>query len=104
VASEFPVLPAGQRLSLTVLGAGSAASMEADVSLHDGEHLLVRVPNALPASAAVRLEWDRRLLLGEVVASRAERDAWTSWLRVQQGLFSTRSLQRLAEIVNAWSE
>ena len=78
--------------------------MEANVSLQDGDRLLVRVPNALPASAAVRLEWDQRLLLGEVVASRADRGAWISWLQLQQGLFSTRSLQRLAEIVNAWNE
>lgn len=104
MAPEFPVLPAGQRLSLTVLGTSPATSMEADVSRHDGDRLLVRVPSALPPSAAVRLEWDRRLLLGEVVASRAEKGAWTSWLRVRQGLFSVQSLQRLAEIVNAWSQ
>lgn len=90
----------GQQLFLTLLEPASLP-METAVFRHEGDRLLVRVPRPLPPAAPFQLEWGPCFLLGEVI-SRSDQDGWTSWLHVRQGLFSTQSLSRLAEVLEAW--
>ncbi|MGH9722824.1 MAG: hypothetical protein ACRD8O_21660 [Bryobacteraceae bacterium] len=82
-------------VQVTVLG-NSPSTQEARIQECAGRAVLVEVDQRLPPGAAVKVEYDRTLLLGEVAGCRAEGDHYTASLEVAHALYNTDALARLA--------
>ena len=89
-------LAANQPVQVTVLGANETRSMGlVSASSRDSVELLIDTP--APPGAAVKIERNETLLLGEVRFCRPEGSLFTIGVELRHALYNTHELARLAK-------
>jgi hypothetical protein len=106
-----PRFAADARVMVTVLGAVKQPPMPGRVANMAGRGLLLRVPSPIVCGAAVKVEGDDMLLLGEVCRSRPaeacragaaghlDEAGYEVALKISQGLASLSSLERFHRVL-----
>lgn len=90
-----PRFPADTKVKVTLLQ-GGPAGVSGQVVNMSGRGLKLFVGRPLPAGAAVKVEANDTLLLGEIVYCRAEAGGFAVGLQLKHALFHLRELARLS--------
>jgi hypothetical protein len=90
-----PRVPANQKAAITVLGEPEIhlSCRLVDVS---AKGMRLALQQALEPGAALKIELDDTLLLGEVVYCRAAEEAFEAGVALEHAIFQTSELARLA--------
>ncbi|HYI97867.1 MAG TPA: hypothetical protein VEX68_30290 [Bryobacteraceae bacterium] len=88
-----------QPVRLNVLGGISPRAMAASMIHLSGRHAELRVAEVIAADAAVKIELDDSMLLGEVLACSPRDGAYVAGIRVVEAIPSMSNLARLVAAV-----
>lgn len=80
---------------LTTHGAGSGVIAPCSVDFCNGRELRITTPEPLAPGAAVSVEHEDALLLGEVVRSTGQSGGWQHFIRVEQILNGLMTIMAL---------
>jgi len=93
--SVEPRLPVDTPVQVTVLGE-PAATMMGRIQDHQRREVRLQIDQSIPVGSAVKLEWDRTLLLGEVSFCHQQGEGFCAGLELEHALYDTEELARLA--------
>ena len=91
-----PRFPADESVRVTVLGGGKLETDGKIVNV-SGRGMCLRIRARVPVGAAVRVDIDGSLLLGEVAYCRADSDLYAVGLQLEQALTISQELSRLMQ-------
>jgi PilZ domain len=91
-----PRLPANEPVRVTVLNEPETQFLGHLINRSD-RGVGIHADQPVPYGAAVKLEWDNTLLLGEVCYCRPQEGGFAIGLEVEHALFNTLELARLSK-------
>jgi hypothetical protein len=83
--------------SITLLTIDGDVPLAARIAGKDGRRLTLRVEQALESDAAIRIDTENQVLLGEVVWCSRTGDAFTAEVELDQAITSVHDLARLVD-------
>jgi len=89
-------LEADTPVDVTLLGE-CETKLSGRITNYSNYGLDLTLDQRVPIGAAIKVEWNHTLLLGEVVHCRQEGDGFTVGLELEHALYNTAELARLAK-------